>query len=87
MTVRPNKSGMPKNKLMHQILTKPNPIKTILKPLFPQKLRQKIQHNNLTKPQLSSQIRQELTELYRKDILYCQDLLGRDLSHWLNYKY
>jgi hypothetical protein len=33
MTIRPNKSGMPKNLLFHQLLTKPNPIKSFLKPL------------------------------------------------------
>ena len=83
MASRPNKSGVPKNKLIHQILTKPNPLKTLLKPLFPAKLRQKIQHNNLNKPQISLQVSQQLQELYREDILQCQDLLGRDLSAWL----
>ena len=83
MALRPNKSGMPKNQLMHQILTKPNPLKTILKPLFPAKLRQKIQHQNLNKPQLSLAVERELRDLYRADILQCQNLLGRDLSNWL----
>ena len=27
--------------------------------------------------------RQELTEYYRQDILQLQDLIQRDLSHWL----
>ena len=83
MTIRPNKSGVPKNKLIHQILTRPNPLKSLLKPLFPAKLRQKIQHNNLSKPQISPQVSQQLQDLYREDILRCQDLLGRDLSTWL----
>ncbi|MDJ0533047.1 MAG: sulfotransferase [Xenococcaceae cyanobacterium MO_207.B15] len=83
MALRPNKSGMPKNKIIHQLLTKPNPLKTILKPLFPTKLRQKIQHNNLTKPQISSDVRQQLRDLYREDIIKCQDLIRRDLSGWL----
>jgi hypothetical protein len=83
LTIRPNKSGMPKNKLLHQLLMKPNPLKTILKPLFPSFLRQKIQHKNLTTPQLSVQIRQQLIELYREDILRCQEIIDRDLSGWL----
>lgn len=83
MALRPNKSGMPKNQLMHQILTKPNPLKTILKPLFPAELRQKIQHQNLSKPLLSLAVERELRDLYRADILQCQNLLGRDLSNWL----
>ena len=85
MALRPNKSGMPKNKLFHQILTKPNPLKTLLKPLFPAKIRQKIQHQNLNTPEISQGVRQQLLSLYRTDILQCQDLINRDLSHWLKY--
>ena len=83
MAFRPNKSGMPKNKLLHQVLTKPNPLKTILKPLFPAKLRQKIQHQNLNTPQLSLAIKEQLLNIYRADILQCQDLIERDLSAWV----
>ena len=81
--LRPNKSGMPKNKILHQLLRKPNPIKTVLKPFFPASLRQKIQHRNLAKPQMSLATRQKLTQLFREDILACQDLIQRDLSSWL----
>lgn len=83
MTIKPNKSGMPKNKFAHYFLTKPNPLKTILKPLFPAKLRQKIQHQNLNTPQISQEVRDKLTEIYREDILHCQNLINRDLSSWL----
>ena len=83
MSVRPNKSGMPKNTTLHQLLTKPNPLKTLLKPLFPASLRQKIQHQNLVTPSLSSELRQSLKKLYHEDILICQDLIQRDLSAWL----
>jgi hypothetical protein len=83
MTIRPNKSGMPKNPLLHQLLTKPNPIKTLLKPLFPATLRQKIQHQNLTTPTITPAVREQLREIYREDILATSDLIGRDLSSWL----
>lgn len=83
MALRPNKSGMPKNKLFHQLLTKPNPVKTLLKPLFTAKIRQKIQHQNLNTPQIAPEVRQQLIDLYRPDILKCQDLINRDLSAWL----
>lgn len=83
LTIRPNKSGMPKNLLFHQFLTKPNPIKTLLKPLFPAKIRQKIQHQNLVTPTISPETRAHLIHLYREDILKCQDLIDRDLSAWL----
>ena len=83
MALRPNKSGMPKNKFLHQILTKPNPVKTLLKPLFPAKIRQKIQHQNLNTPKISQEVRQQLLDLYRSDILHCQNLIDRDLEPWL----
>ncbi len=35
-------------------------------------------------PPLDQQIRVRLTADYREDILKLQDLIGRDLSHWLN---
>lgn len=83
MALRPNKSGMPKNKLLHQILTKPNPVKTLLKPLFPARIRQKIQHQNLNTPELSQEVREQLLDIYRADILQCQDSIDRDLKSWL----
>ncbi len=82
-TIRPNKSGIPKNKLLHQLLTTPNPLKAAVKPLIPPVMRQKIQHQNLAKPTISLKVRQELTKLFRDDILTCQDLIERDLSAWL----
>ena len=83
MALRPNKSGMPKNKLLHQILTKPNPLKTLLKPLFPAKIRQKIQHQKLKTTQKTHEVRQKLLDLYSTDILQCQDMIQLDLSNWL----
>ncbi len=83
LNIRPNKSGVPKNKLLHQLLMKPNPVKSLLKPLFPAAMRQKIQHRNLAKPSMSFETRAKLTQLFREDILACQNLIQRDLSSWL----
>lgn len=87
MYIRPNVSGIPKNKVMHTFLTKPNPIKTILKPFFPARLRQRIvtslKNRNLVKPELSPEIRKQLLQVYREDIMKLQDLIQRDLSKWL----
>ncbi|NMG60155.1 sulfotransferase [Geitlerinema sp. P-1104] len=84
----------PKNKAVHQFLMRPNPVKSLLKPLFPQKLRGKVnfwlrQRNMETTQQplsvkLSPETRQKLTEVHREDILKLQDLIQRDLSHWFN---
>jgi hypothetical protein len=39
--------------------------------------------SNLEKPQLSPAVRTELVKTYKDDVLRLQDLLDRDLSHWL----
>ncbi|UAJ73834.1 sulfotransferase [Synechocystis sp. PCC 7339] len=80
---RPNKSGMPKNSWLHGLLTKPNVLKALVKPLLPQKLRQSIQHSNLTTPPLDPVLKQQLQTQYREDILACQALIKRDLTSWL----
>ena len=83
MSLRPNKSGMPKNRIIHYFLLKPNPIKALFRPLFPEKMRETIRHQNLEKPPIPQEARQQLINLYREDILKCQDLINRDLSAWL----
>lgn len=42
-----------------------------------------IKTQNLVKPVLSDELRVKLTQAYRTDILQVQDLIHRDLSHWL----
>lgn len=88
-SARHNVSGIPKNKALHEFLRVENhPIKTILKPLIPKSLRRNVMlnlhNNNLEKaPPLSQDIRKQLIELYREDILKLQDLLQKNLSKWL----
>ncbi|MBE9125340.1 sulfotransferase [Coleofasciculus sp. LEGE 07092] len=87
MSIRPNVSGVPQNRLLHNFLKEPNPLKDLFKPLVPNRLRKRITTNltiqNLTKPQLSSELRNQLLQLFREDILKLQDLIQRDLSAWL----
>ncbi|PPS44229.1 sulfotransferase domain-containing protein [Chroococcidiopsis sp. TS-821] len=88
-STRHNVSGIPKSKALHEFLRAENhPVKTVLKPLIPKKIRRdvmlKLHNNNLEKaPPLAREIRQQLTDMYREDILKLQDLLQRDLSSWL----
>lgn len=94
MSVRHNVSVMPqdklppKNKALHAFLTTPNPIKSLLRPLLPARVRQPIvaalKGQNLVKPSLSLEMRRRLIEMYREDILKLQDLIQRDLSPWLD---
>ena len=85
---RENVSGVPKSRWLQHLFTQDNPLKSTLKPLFPQQLRRGITENvkkqNLgAKPSLSSETRQELIAVYREDILKLQELIERDLSTWL----
>jgi len=87
-SVRLNSSPLQiKNKNVHKFLTQPNIGKKILKPLFPKQLRKQISNffinQNLTKSSLTTKQRKQLIETYREDILNLQELIGRDLSHWL----
>nr|WP_019503758.1 sulfotransferase [Pleurocapsa sp. PCC 7319] len=84
---RHNVSVIPKNKYLHNVLTKPNLLKSILKPLIPNGIRydliNRLKSQNLTKPPLLPQVRKQLIQVYREDILKLQDLIHRDLSKWL----
>jgi Sulfotransferase family len=91
---RYNVSGVPKNERLHafySFLMRPHPIKSAFKPLVPSGLRRRflerlvntIRNRNLVKPPLSENVRRQLTEAYRGDILRLQGLIQRDLSGWL----
>lgn len=90
-----NVSGNPKNEKLHSFLTQPNLVSTILKPFLSEKTRSKlrlkvwdelvrgIRQRNITKLELDRQVREWLIEYYREDILRTQDILRRNLTHWL----
>lgn len=81
-SVKAGVSGVPKNQALYRFF-KQNSIKKFLKPLLPKGIGQSFEKYMLNKPQLSPEIRQELLNVYRDDILKLQDLIGRDLSSWL----
>ena len=85
-----NVSGVPKNKVFHQIITKDNPLKSVVKQFLPQSVRQKlykkIKSSNLEKQSaMSPEIRRQLAEVFEQDIAQLEKLLQRDLSTWLDY--
>lgn len=94
LNLRVNVSGVPRSALVdgfYKFLTKPHPVKPLLKPLVPLKLRKKIisllssaiEKYNLDRPKMSDDIRRTLTEQYVDDIRQLQELIGRDLTPWL----
>lgn len=92
VTKKYNISGAQKNKWLHALLSKQNPLKSAFKPvlkvLMPEeKRRELIEHikiKNLQKPCMKPETREYLKNFYREDIMKLQDLIQRDLSGWLN---
>lgn len=92
---RHNVSGYPRNAKLHAFLTQPNIISSLLRPILSESTRlklrlrvwdvllRKLRQSNLNKPGMQADVRNWLIGYYRDDILRTQDILRRDLSHWL----
>jgi hypothetical protein len=82
-----NRSGLPRSRLLHRLLTRPNPLRKLLKETLPASWRKQIRahvtRRNMQKPELDAEIAAQLCRDFREDILRLQDLLQRDLSGWL----
>ncbi|NEO83594.1 MAG: sulfotransferase [Spirulina sp. SIO3F2] len=77
-----------KNLGIHDFLTQENPLKSILRRLIPARIRQPLaakayRANVDAPPQLTPALRTQLLPQFREGILRTQELIGRDLSHWL----
>ena len=87
VSVRHNQTKLPRSRALQVFLTEPRVSKNLLKTLVPARWSRRIgdhlRERNLTKPPLSPKIRSQLIEIYREDIIKLQDMLQRDLSHWL----
>ena len=87
-STRYNVSGIPKNKALHNFLTKPNLVKYMLKSFVPEEISHFIhtiirKQNLNVESKLSPDIRQQLLQEYQTDILKLQELIDQDLSGWL----
>lgn len=81
-----NVSGIIRNPILRFLWTRTNRMRAKLRPLLPPGWRHAISEwvfRDLQKLTISPEMRAELTEYYREDILQLQDLIRRDLSHWL----
>lgn len=96
VSAKHNVSGIPKNQVLHKFYhflqgDDQNIIKRLAKRSLPVTLRQRLrgrvvrnlQRTNLTKPSLLPGVRNDLLVGYKEDILQLQDLIKRDLKHWL----
>jgi hypothetical protein len=98
-SVRYNQSGFVKNKALNKIIGQGGLISK-MKALLPKRFADKIKSNlalkrrinnlrgkNLSKPEFDPKIKSFLTyEVYQDDIKSLQQLIGKDLNHWLEMK-
>jgi sulfotransferase family protein len=87
MSKRHNVSGIISNPILRTVWTGTAQLRTVMRPLLPHSLRHwggRIFVRNLKKPELDPDLKIELIRQYRDDIMSLQDLIGRDLSAWLD---
>ena len=88
-SIKHNVAGIPRSKSLLRLIMTPNKVKAWSKPLIPRVVRGFLKQSltssaaNLRKPQLPADARTELIAAYREDILQLQEMIGRDLSHWI----
>lgn len=87
-SVRRAASGVPRSRIVDRALRANGFWRTALRRLAPRRLRtaarEALMSKNLRKPALPADLRARLIDIYRSDIQQTQDILGRDLSAWLN---
>ena len=89
--LRHNMSGEIKNetyqKLTKLVFSHPNPIRWLSRKLITKNARLKfttwVRLKNLRQQKKPVEIRRQLLDEYRDEILKLEDLIDRDLSHWL----
>jgi hypothetical protein len=86
-SVKYNPGAVPKIRLFNKLFYNPRLI-NMTKSVFPESMQgmfKQIRELNLTtSPKMPPDLRAELLNIYREDILKLEDLLGRDLSIWRN---
>lgn len=87
-SVRHNPTGTIRNPLARFLWKRSLPVRAGLRSYLPSSLRDWafsfFTKSGLVKPPMPEEIRNELLEFYRPDIEKLQDLIDRDLSHWLD---
>jgi len=87
VAIRYNAAGRPKSQAINRLLMRRNPLKSAVKWLIPQSLRTRLRfrvmQKNAAEAEMAPDVRKRLIDVFRDDILRLQDLIGRDLSHWL----
>lgn len=81
-----NRTGIIRNPALRFVWTRSSRLRSALRPLIDPRLRHAAFEwviKDVVKEPMPPETHARLTEYYRDDILDLQELLGRDLSHWL----
>lgn len=85
-----NRSGVPKNRVMHRLLNPSAPMKRRLWSVTPRFARErlldaqtKMVNRNLQRQTMPEPERDRLRDVFREEVGRLETRLGRDLSHWL----
>lgn len=81
---RHNRSGLPRSAVAHRVLTHPVAERVMRGPLRPVRNTLRDWNTAHEKPPLPAKLRAELEAVYRDDIRRLEEILDRDLSHWLS---
>lgn len=83
-----NAFSMPKNEFIHKLYSS-NFIRSIASAIFTNTLKEKVKNiffERKKKPVLGQSVRNDLQEMYKKDIQDLERMIGRDLAHWYKAK-
>jgi len=90
VSIQHNVSGIPKNRWIQNLVSGKSLASKLTKPLkllIPKKqralLKNRVGKMNLERPSLSGETRAYLISIYKNDIKELQQLIDRDLSHWI----
>ena len=87
MRSKHNKGGIPKNKIIWNLMMKNNIWKTIFNNIVPMKIRKKVKQviesrNVKKKPELDNNTRKELSVQFLNEIRRIEELIEQDLTAW-----
>ena len=87
VSAHPGMVGIPRVQWIQRALTRHNPLRAAVRLLLPGPWRRRLGSAaarwNRKTPRLESELRLQMTESFRSEILDLQRLIGRNLSHWL----
>lgn len=84
---RHNVAALPRHRGLNDYLTSPSPSRALIRRLLPDGLARRVgdrvRRLNQTRPRLPGRLRRRLIDRYREDVVKLQEIMRRDLSHWL----